>query len=246
MSNELSKYFSKKPNGISILKAIGYEIKQFIFSIVFIAKPYEKALGEPERKIPWGENQWIATDDDKMLAEQIYQRSEHRFERLEEKSHKIFGIATFFIPIILGVFTYVVDEMQSRLVFYPLSLSLALYVISLWCSLRAIRVKERQSPGISLIINTQENKMESAPKEKVVACYLYCAQCNERVNDHIANFIRAAESFIFLAVIVTVLTGAIGLHHRIEFASSRPPAIQAVVDGASAEDIDDAYFAPQK
>lgn len=214
MSNDILKYFSKAPKNAKLLESIKIESKRFIHSIKFIFQPYENSLPAPEKNIPWEKNNWSISDEEFEIAKDLYQRSDERHNKLEEKSQKMFGVTTFFIPILLGVIAYLLENSLGVITLILIFISLFFYFLALWGCLRAIRVKERQSPGLSLFVDPSTDQMINSKKEKIAACLLFCSQYNERMNDQIANYIRASETFIFVAVLFTLLSGGAGLYTK--------------------------------
>ncbi len=215
MSNKILKYFYEKPEKEKIWQSIRQWLNQFRFSISFVFSTYKKSLVPPERNIPWDKGNWVPTDEDLAVSREMYERSEDRYNRLEEKAHKIFGVATFFVPIVLALFIFVLEHSSCISILIIMLSSLLFYLVSLWCCTRAIRIKERQSPGLELLINPEKDSMESPQKSKIIACYMGCSQYNEVVNDHVANFVKSSELFMFMAVLFTIFSGGLGLSYRL-------------------------------
>ena len=110
MSNKILKYFYEKPEKEKIWQSIRQWLNQFRFSISFVFSTYKKSLVPPERNIPWDKGNWVPTDEDLAVSREMYERSEDRYNRLEEKAHKIFGVAPVFVPIVVGLVIVVLEH----------------------------------------------------------------------------------------------------------------------------------------
>ncbi len=212
MTNDISKYLSGDPKKENFLKSVKNKGKRLIFSIVFIFKSHENSLPVPELNIPWEKNNWTITNEAFDVVKEVYQSAEDRKNKLEDKAQKIFGIATFFIPIILGTIIYLLENylLENFLNYAILTLiiiSIVFYLLAMYGCLTAIRVREVQSPGLSLFIDPSTDQMLNTKKEQIAACLLFCSQHNQRMNDYIANYIKSSETFIFTAILCTILSG---------------------------------------
>jgi hypothetical protein len=149
------------------------------------------------------------------LCRLVYDTEEHRREKLEEKSTAALSLVAVLTPFIVSAAVYMASssgfgfrERGFALVAYALSfLSLLVAFIA---SVRANGIRERPSLHIHSVIGPETGVIKEFSPDYFGRGLLWCASVNSAVNDHIADFVRAAQMFLVFSVMFLVF-GAVPL-----------------------------------
>jgi len=149
------------------------------------------------------------------LCRLIYDGEEHRREKIEEKSIAALSVAALLTPLIVSAVVYltsssrfVASEQKVVLVIY--SLSFLSLLVAFIASVRATGIRAQSTLHIHSVIDPNTKAVKEYTPDYFGRGLLFCASTNAAVNDHIADFVRAAQVFLTLAVFFLVI-GAVPL-----------------------------------
>lgn len=232
-----SRYFAKRPNRQPL------SLKTFKREGAIIWHLFRHTLSSYDSNLP--ELPALTRDNPKgsiqkeqvELCRLVYDTEEHRREKLEEKSTAALSLVAVLTPFIVSAAVYMasssgfaVRERGFALVIYALSfLSLLIAFIA---SVRATGIRARPSLHIHSVIGPETDVIKEFSPDYFGRGLLWCASVNSAVNDHIADFVRAAQMFLVFSVIFLVF-GAVPLVFLLH-PDSEPQDLKKAVQAESA------------
>jgi hypothetical protein len=147
------------------------------------------------------------------LCRLVYDTEEHRHEKVEEKATATLSLVAALTPFIVSAVVYMATssafsarERGFALVIFALSfLSLLIAFIA---SVRATGIRAVKSLHIHSVIDPETDVIKAFNPDSFGRGLLWCASVNSAVNDHIADFVRAAQMFLVFSVILLVFAAA--------------------------------------
>ena len=145
------------------------------------------------------------------ICERIYEESEERINKIEEKSNALLTIFSIVTPLIISVTVYTsTTESLSILwrIFVMLTsvVSLMLVVLGFVACIRAIAVKSRQSMNVHTIFDKNNNRVKDYNPDVYGRGLIWCGLMNHAMSDHIAEFVRASTFLLLLSVFILLLS----------------------------------------
>ncbi|MBC9786603.1 hypothetical protein H1S01_19345 [Heliobacterium chlorum] len=203
-------------------KPLHKAIKGYFRSIKYLIKhlfiSYDNEPTKPKLELPTYEK-LSEQDAEKYLphCKEIYESSVERFSAIQNKAQQLLGFISLSSTVIGGLIAFAYkDKTSYSTIEYHLILTLFASVVifsflSLLAIYRCIRVKSHYKPFISAIIDFEKVDYNQYKASKCCYDYLDCAIYNEVINDHIADFLRAAQMLFLLSLTLLLFLGCIFL-----------------------------------
>ena len=186
-------------------------IPKRLFGLVYVFQPlisYEPEPRKPDKELP--EEAGDITDEQFELCQAIFDTSEARSTRIEQKAQWTFTAIAFLVPVLASVFGFLLRSPALRVGSDFLSLglllgSVCLLILSFISALRGMAIRPRQALYIHSIIDERNGTFLEYKKEFHAQGLLYCATMNAATDDHVAQFVRGAHYLLLYAVIFFAL-----------------------------------------
>lgn len=213
--SDLQSYISGRQKRLSsfkdIFRTLSKELKAFFNAFLHTIMLYDGKIEPPKKQLDFESELTKEQVDQSKL---IFNNSVRRREKLESKAEKLLGLLMIFTPLFSVLVTYLFSvKIHSNLLRIFLYLALCISILSIFLALIAIlrsrKVGDIEEPFISVIIDHENDKIHKYSAKREGLGYLYCAINNQVRNDHIADFVRAAEYFVlinFIFLIISVFT----------------------------------------
>lgn len=147
------------------------------------------------------------------LCRLVYETQEHRQEKLEEKSTAALSLVAVLTPLIVSAAVYMatssgVAAKGRKLVLVIFTLSFFSLLVAFIAAVRATGIRSRPSLHIHSVIGHQTDVIRAFSPDYFGRALLWCASVNSAVNDHVADFARAAQVFLVFSVTLLVFAAA--------------------------------------
>jgi hypothetical protein len=164
-------------------------------------------------------------------CEWIFDQAEQRATSLEQKAQWTFGLIAFLAPLLAGSFVFFIKEPTEEGIYKNaaimiVSLASVLLLLGFICALRAVSVSRRETLFIASALDMTTGEFLKYDNAFRARGLLYCASMNTAMNDHIANFVKAAHIFSAIAVVLLVVAA---IPASLGFSSRRATLIDAKV-----------------
>lgn len=212
--SDLQSYIPRRQKRISgfknILRKLSKESKSFFCAFLHAITLYERTLTPSTKQLEF---------EDELCKEQvdqckyIFENSIRRREKLETKAEKLLSLLLIFTPLFSALITYIFSkEIQhgKLILFFYIALGISIFsvLVAFISIFRARKVSDIEEPFLPTIVDYENDKIHKYSETREGLGYLYCAINNQVRNDHVADFVRAAEYFILLTfsfLIISVL-----------------------------------------
>ena len=190
-----------RPNIDRWIKAI----PKRLFGLVYLFQlliPYESEPRKPDKELP--EEAGVIADEQFALCQAIFDDSEARGTRIEQKAQWTFTAIAFLMPALASILVFLIREPAfgaSSLSLVILLVSGCFLILSLILALRGIALRQREFLYIHAVIDEKSGGFLKYKKESHAQGLLYCAIMNTATNDHIAQFVKGAHILLAIAVI---------------------------------------------
>lgn len=182
---------------------------------------------DPEQRITM--NSPKGTIRPKLLQriEQLSEAARVRSTHLEQKSTATLSGLGIAAPIVIALSAFIVKEPSISLWVRYSALSLVVLAISSMAMgflaiLRALSVREREELGIDSIVESRTFKKATDNYHGRGLLYVYIRQ--QALNDHVADFVRASQTFLAIAVVLVLLAGFVVVPGMAVAVSRQQPA----------------------
>jgi hypothetical protein len=147
------------------------------------------------------------------LCRLVYDTEEHRLEKLEAKSTAVLSLMAVLTPLLVSAAVYIASSSgfaakERKFALVLCTLSFLLLLIAFIASVRANLIRARPSLHIHSVIDPKTDVIKPFNSDYFGRGLLWCASVNSAVNDHIADFVRAAQLFVVFSVILLVFAAA--------------------------------------
>lgn len=209
-------YLSKPPHRMAFsLRAYIDAAKKSIATFFVLLRHTLSAYGKtPSPNKPITSNSPKGTIRPKLLQriEQLWGAARVRSEHLEQKSTATLSGLGITAPIVIALSAFIVKEPSiSAWIRYAslflVVLAIASMAMGFLAILRAMSIREREELGIDSIVASETFRKATDDFHGRGLLYVYAKQ--QAINDHIADFIRASQMFLAIAVALVLLAGAI-------------------------------------
>jgi hypothetical protein len=145
------------------------------------------------------------------ICERIYEESEERMNKIEEKSNGLLTIFSIITPLIISVIVYT-STIESLPLLWRVSVilmsitSLILVVLGFVACIRAITVKSRYSMNVHTVFDKSNNRVKDYNPDIYGRGLIWCGLMNHAMSDHIAEFVRASTFLLLLSVFILLLS----------------------------------------
>ena len=144
--------------------------------------------------------------------EQLWESAKTRSDHLEQKSTATLSGLGIAAPIVVALSAFIVKESSIAAWVRYTSLTLVMLAIGSMAMgflaiLRALSVREREELGIDSVVACQTFRKPIDAFHGRGLLYVYTKQ--QAINDHIADFVRAAQMFLAIAVAFVLLAGTV-------------------------------------
>lgn len=186
-----------------IMKYISLMFHRFVYILYHACIPFKPKPEEPET-LPTSEDN---VDDAQLTQCQwIFDQAEARRSHLEQKAQWTFALIIFVVPLLAGLFIFLFrdaapDASGRTTAVVILCVSAILLFLGFISAVRAVSVQVRQALGLSTVINLNDGHFLPYSKSFHARGLLYCAEMNNAMNDHIAQFVKGAHILTAVAVI---------------------------------------------
>lgn len=142
----------------------------------------------------------------------IYDETMETKNALEAKASSLLTIHSFLIPLVISGFAYVSLDRDKELfeivtfILITFFTSLTL-LLSLRGALKALSIKKVTAMFTDAIIDENTNKIKTCNKDDLGKGYLYCASINAASNCHLADYVKASQYFLTVALFVFLFGG---------------------------------------
>jgi hypothetical protein len=144
--------------------------------------------------------------------ERLWEAARARSEHLEQKSTATLSGLGIAAPIVIALSAFIVKEPSiSTWIRYTALLLVALaitcMVMGFLAILRALSIREREELGIDSVLASRTFRKATDDFHGRGLLYVYTKQ--QAINDHLADFIRASQMFLAIAVALVLLAGVV-------------------------------------
>lgn len=208
-----SRYFAKRPGprrfSLETLKQSGRTVWHLFRHTFASYDPNPPELTALTSDNPKGSIQKEQVE----LCRLVYDTEEHRHEKLEEKSTATFSLLAAITPFIVSAVVYMATSSafaagERRFALVIFALSFVSLLIAFLASVRATGIRAVTSLHIHSVIDPKTDFIKPFNPDYFGRGLLWCASVNSAVNDHIADFVRAAQVFLVFSVILLVFAAA--------------------------------------
>lgn len=197
----------------SSFKAYGGAIRKSLKTFHFLIRHTLSVHGEPAApREEIAENSPAGPIRPKLLVriERLWELARTRTEQLEQKSSAMLSGLGIAAPIVIAFSAYIVQESAIATWVKWTSFSLSVIAISsmalgFFAVLRALSVRVREELGIDSVVLQRTFRDASDDFQGRGLLYVYTRQ--QAINDHVANFVRAAQTFLAIAIALVLLAG---------------------------------------
>ncbi len=163
-------------------------------------------------------------------CEWIFDQAEQRATALEQKAQWTFGLIAFLAPLLAGAFVLFLKELtddnaDKGVALGVLSVASILLLLGFICALRGVSVRRRETLFLQAVLN-ENGGFRAYSGAFRARGLLYCASMNTAMNDHIANFVKAAHIFSAMAVVALVFAA---IPASLGFSSRKPTLVEAKI-----------------
>lgn len=141
------------------------------------------------------------------ICKLVYETEEARQEKLERKSTATISLVAAITPFIVAAMVYIRTSAGlsygGRVATFVLSIFAFIpLLLAFIASLRATGIRAYQYLHIPAVIDTQRDTIRPFSVDFFGRGLLWCASVNGSLNNHIADFVRAAHVFLVVSVIL--------------------------------------------
>ncbi len=184
-----------------LFRAAPRYLRRFRYLAILPFRPFAE---NPTPSAPLPEPAASITAVHRDLAAHLESRAETRGRGVEAKADRTLSLLLFLIPLVLSAFVYAVKSGAARspvvIVLFVLTvLSLLSGVLS---ATRASGIYNRQQLSVKTIYDTEGDTWKDTADHHYVRGVIWCAAWNEAMNDHIADFVRAARLHVLVALMM--------------------------------------------
>ncbi|MEQ8347975.1 MAG: hypothetical protein RIB84_08895 [Sneathiellaceae bacterium] len=184
-------------------KHVGKLIRNFFFVIWYAIIPFNF---RPEENEILSDTTGDIDDGQINLCQSMFDQTEERRNKLEQKAQWTFALIIFLVPIFVSMFFYVYKDMlyDARIRYFSLvflSISGGLLFLGFISVVRAVSVQAREILFIGALIDLDKQQFRTYSKIFHAKGLLYCVIMNTAMNDHIAQFVKGAHILTASAVI---------------------------------------------
>jgi hypothetical protein len=171
----------------------------------------------------------------------LFDQAEKRRAYLEQKAQSTFGLMTFLVPLLASLFVFLISKtagvstMSRFLVLALVTVAAAPLLLGFVSAVRAVAVKGNQALYLLSVVD-ETGQVRRFDKVFRLRGLLWCTSMNEAMNDHLAQFVKAAQLLTAGAVII-VTFAAIPAAIMLNYLRAGPTETRIVgtVDVASGE-----------
>jgi len=186
-----------------ITKYIRLLFHRFMYILYQACIPFKQRPEEPET---------LPTSEDNVDAAQltqcqwIFDQAEARRTHLEQKAQWTFALIIFVVPLLAALFIFLFRDASPNAAGRTaaavlLCVSAVLLFLGFISAVRAVSVQEREALLLGTVINLNDGHFRPYSKSFHARGLLYCAEMNNAMNDHIAQFVKGAHILTATAVI---------------------------------------------
>ena len=191
-----------------VAKLLWKPIREFVQAILCPLKPYESDPTKPDRELP--EDAQDVADEQLMQCHSIFDASEARRTRIEQKAQWLFSSIAFLMPALGSVLVFLTRDSTFQTQSCPLSfgmliISASLLTLCFIAALRAMWVRPHDDLYIHSVIDSETGNFLDYRRDFHARGLLYCAIMNTARNDHVAQFVKSAQILLMTAVLSFVL-----------------------------------------
>jgi len=206
------------------------KIKTTLVLFLNLFCPYAPNPIEPKKQYPKSLGKFTAEQRQQCL--EIFQRSEYRVDKLEAKADKLSQTISLLAPLFIAGIAYIWKQLPPNASIISTIVAIAgllFLFLALIASFRANDIKSLQAPGIRAIIDTDQDKVVEYDAERDGYGLLWCAMMNEVTSDLRADFIRAGNILVSMAVILLLILGIASISAR-GFEITKPASEEALIE----------------
>jgi len=165
---------------------------------------YEISPRDPNKEYPKNSSEF--SQDQRRQCLEIFKRSEHRVEILERKASTLFQTVNIMSPLFIAVMAYLWKNtrdlsLENTIILISLTVPGLLCLLgAIFASLRVNYIRSLYVPGLQAIIDTEKEALYKYDAQRDGYGLLWCANMNEATSDLRADFLRAGQMLISLAL----------------------------------------------
>ena len=178
---------------------------KFAYAFLQPLIPYESGPTVPKKELPAAAGD--VADAQLKQCQLIFDACEARRAHIEQKAQWLFTSIAFLVPALGSVLVYFFRESTLGMQSCPLSLGIllaasGLLILCFIAASRAMAVRAREVLHMHAVVDGQTGTFLEYRKDYHAQGLLYCASMNTATNDHIAQFVRSAQTLLTTAVLL--------------------------------------------
>ncbi|CAM3335802.1 hypothetical protein [Thalassospira profundimaris] len=184
--------------------------RDLLYLFAHTVKPYEK-LPNVVGDLPMTHK--VPSDEQLQHCREMFNEEERRREFLEEKAQKSFNVSIFILTILSSVFVLFAKEYSGpvwikNISFSVYSVCFICIVFSFLSSMRAVSVKASLCLGKDAVLDKSTHEFLTYNKLMYGQGLIYCASVNQKINNHLTDFVRATQIFSAIAMVFTFIASS--------------------------------------
>ncbi len=211
----MNDYLFQRPAKVKLGKAILKHVITVKYLLWHVLVPVERDLRDPEKRLPTIPTEELGKEV-MLIAKEMYEESQKRFYSIQTKAQQMLGYLSFITPLITALLVFVWKTFRSTIstiMFWLLVgaffVTIILLVLVLLSILRCLSVTSLMIPFIDIVYDTKQHKYHDYSSAREAHVFLECALYNQVRNDQIADFLKAAQVFLGLALGFLILTSMV-------------------------------------
>ncbi|WP_338826205.1 hypothetical protein MTBGP_06950 [Moorella thermoacetica] len=208
----LYDYLPQRPEKVKFGKSIVNFVLMIIYLLGCIFIPVERDLRKPNIELPTLPNEELG-EKLKPISKGIFEQSQKRFNDIQTKAHQMLGFLSLLTPLITTLLVYVWNTFRSMFLFGfligGLFITIILLILVLLSIMRCLSVTSIMIPFVEVVFDTEQNKYLDYSPARETQVFLECALYNHVRNDQLAEFVKAAQVFLGLAIGLLILISLI-------------------------------------
>jgi len=191
----------------SLPSQVPFALRRFGYLLAHTLRPYE-SRGRPPRGLSMKSPSGEFSADHLAMCVRLARQSDDRMGKLEEKATTLLSLIAVLAPLSASAAVFVALHSPRWLLIVECAVVVLQFLASV-AILRALAIREYEEIRAGGVIEQGAVRPYSADLE--ARGILYVAAIRDALADHIADFVRAAQVFLWIAIAGQIIAGGLAL-----------------------------------